>query len=1266
MTSSLPRSFALRFRSIAKRHRLGGRSVALGLSMGAAVITTGCSDATAPVETGGIALEIAGLPSGVAGDIRLSQGTKTRTASASSTIEGLEVGAWVLSASSVTVEGVVYAPEPATLTVNVPARAIGTARVVWTPTTGALQLSILGLPADAVGDVLIAGPNVSRVVTVSSLVTGLPPAQYTVTPRDVRSTSGTLRGDVASQAVSIVASAIASSATVSYAFAPSAVDLSVTGLPNGTGSNITLTSPAGVATPVGGTTRVSPAAAGRWRYTASNVQANGFTYAPSPAARDTTVLAGDTLRFPVTYAVSTGALAVAVTGLPQGATGSVRVTGPQGFARDLTATTTLIDLTPGTYTVVADTVVRGGLAWRPASAQLQLAVGASLTAVPAIVNYSAVAGTLVVSLSGLPSGTSGSVRVTGPYGFDRTITSTTVFSATAAGQYIVNASSVLSGPLMYAVTPPSVTRTVEFAGRDSVDMRYVSQTGSLQLTVSGLPPGISSALTLVGAQTISIGGSTTLTDLPAGSYTLNAANVNAGGTNYAPTPATQNITIATGAMSTASVAYAAVLTSGSLRVTISGLPGGANAAVTLTGGPQPVSITGTTTIAAMAVGSYALTAANVSANGVAYAPVPASQSVTITNAVQTNASVSYAAVAASGSLQVTVTGLPNGTNAAITLAGPQSASITGTTLLNSLPLGNYTLTAANVTAGATTYTPAPTTRAVTISNGVQSSAAFVYTAMSSVIDLVLDQAYLTQATQNTAGTVAMVAGRDALLRVFAHADRANALTPTVRARVYDGASLLQTLTLTGPSSGVPMVLDEATLSSTWNVLIAGANIRTATRVLVDIDPANTVTEADEANNIWPRNGTPQNMTVNAVPAFTVRFVPVTVGTLTGNVTAGNMNSFLTTSRLMWPIFDVNADVRAPFTSSADTLVSNDANGKWLTVLSEMNTLRSVDGAPSTMHYYGVVKVGYNSGVAGYGYVPGRAAMGWDYLPSGDGVAAHEWGHNFNRPHAPCGGAAGPDPAYPYAGGDIGVVGWNSSTNALVATTRKDLMGYCSPTWISDYNWTKVLNYRLTSGFEMTAQSNNEGLLVWGRVVNGKVLLEPAFRVTAPRTAAVSSATHVVEALDADGNLLMELPISAERVDHVTDHDERQFSVILPWTTTLENALSRLRVRDVRTPLLAASRASVSAVAARLSRGTARTTRPALVMPDPESAVDAAPAGRMRVRWNAAQYPMAMVRDVTTGQVMGYVRRPGDAVVSGGRRLEVVYSDGVRSVVRPGR
>jgi hypothetical protein len=207
----------------------------------------------------------------------------------------------------------------------------------------------------------------------------------------------------------------------------------------------------------------------------------------------------------------------------------------------------------------------------------------------------------------------------------------------------------------------------------------------------------------------------------------------------------------------------------------------------------------------------------------------------------------------------------------------------------------------------------------------------------------------------------------------------------------------------------------------------------------------------------------------------------------------------------------------------------------------------------------------------------------------------------------------------------------------------------------------VMTYRQSSATETAAARAVDGLLVWGRVIDGVVQLEPAFRVTAPATAASVRPTHHVEALDSDGNVLLDLPISADQVDHVVDHEERQFSVVVPWTAALEQALTRVRVRDVRTPLLTAARASATALSAKLSRGARQT--PALVMPDPEPQLEAASNGRTRVRWNSAQYPMAMVRDAATGEVMGYVRRSGDAIVHGGRRLEVVYSDGVRSVTR---
>jgi hypothetical protein len=304
-----------------------------------------------------------------------------------------------------------------------------------------------------------------------------------------------------------------------------------------------------------------------------------------------------------------------------------------------------------------------------------------------------------------------------------------------------------------------------------------------------------------------------------------------------------------------------------------------------------------------------------------------------------------------------------------------------------------------------------------------------------------------------------------------------------------------------------------------------------------------------------------------------------------------------------------------------------------------------------------VKVTYNSGVAGYGYVPGRAAVGWDYLPSGDAVAVHEWGHNFSRPHTPC--SVSGDDAYPYAGGLIGMYGWNSASNTLVAPTATDVMGYCNNQWISDWTWTKVLEYRAASGVRaaaMGAGSSTDGLLVWGRVIDGRVVLEPSFRVLAPVTPVTSGGSHRVELLDAAGGTLLQLAVNAERVDHETAHDERQFAVVLPWSQTLEQSLARVRVRDVRQPLAAAERVSTAASV----RGV-ESVAPAL--PDPQGDVTALGATRSAVRWDASAYPMAMVRDAGTGALMGFVRRSGDVVTTNGRPVEVVYSDGVRSVVR---
>ncbi|MGK5031115.1 PQQ-dependent sugar dehydrogenase [Janthinobacterium sp. MDT1-19] len=84
-------------------------------------------------------------------------------------------------------------------------------------------------------------------------------------------------------------------------------------------------------------------------------------------------------------------------------------------------------------------------------------------------------------------------------------------------------------------------------------------TGSLAVTIGGLPAGVAGAVTLSGPASYSklLTASTTLTDLAPGAYTLSAASVAQGTGTLAPTPVTQQVQVYAGATASASVAYAA-------------------------------------------------------------------------------------------------------------------------------------------------------------------------------------------------------------------------------------------------------------------------------------------------------------------------------------------------------------------------------------------------------------------------------------------------------------------------------------------------------------------------------------------------------------------------------------------------------------------------------------------------------------------------------------------------------------------------------------
>jgi hypothetical protein len=1132
------------------------------------------------------------------------------------------------------------------------------------PATGSLAVAVEGLPSGAEAAIMVTGSGgFARSISGSQTLEKLAAGTYTVTAGASVVAGVRYMPDPSSQTMQ-VSSPTPATAHVGYAVSTGALAVAVTGLPAGAPATVTVSGPAGYSRTVAATETVLGLDPGTYQISASAVGADGGTWTASASPAQVDVVPSLTpTAVQIAYAIATGSIAVSILDAPAGTTPAVTVTGPGNYSRVLTASATITNLTPGTYTVSATPLSSGTDIFAPATLAQSVNVAASLSPAAAEVRFGLATGRLTVNVTGLPTGATAAVTVTGPAGYSKSVTASQTLTGLQPGGYTVAAAKVTVAPDVYAATPATQQITVSASSTPfAAAVAYALASGSLALTVSGLPNGTAASIAVTGPGGFAATptASATMSGLAPGAYLIVASSVTAGAQGYAPTPATQTITIAPSLVPIgATVAYAPA--TGGLTVTITGLPGATSASVQVTGpGGYAKSLGTTTTLNALLPGTYSVSAAAVSAGGTNYQPSPASQNVTVTSST-TPATAAVAYAASSGGLTVTVTGLPPATPAAIAVTGPgsYSAAVTATQTLSGLAPGSYSLAASTVSAGGTSYTAAPASQSVSVTTGAVAGAAVTYSAVSSGPNLSIDGMYITQSVQTYAGTVPLVAGRTGFLRVFVKANAANSLQPSVRVRFYIGAALQSTITINAPGASVPTTINEGSLASSWNAAVPAALIQPGIKVLADVDPTNAIAESNEADNSFPVSGTPVALTAQAVPSLDVTFVPVKQQadpTLIGNVTSANKDQFLTDAVKMYPLLATNTLVHAVYTTADNqALQSNDGNGEWLRVLSEMNALRAAEG--SSRHYYGVVKVSYSSGIAGYGYVPGGAAVGWDNLPSGTGVAAHELGHNFSRAHAPCGGAGGPDPNFPYSGGTIGVYGYDVAAASLKAPGTFDLMGYCSPSWISDYTYTNVLSYRSTNPDVSAAAFGTSGgaarvpqrsLLVWGRIERGTLILEPAFVVNARPSLPHRRGALRIEGVAGDGRALFSYAFDGDTPADVPDQTARHFAFAIPLSAAAESELAELRLSG-----------SGRSATTRISSGAGVTSSDTVE-------TDEDVRGELHLRWNAQRHPMALVRDRRTGQVLSFARGGVAQVRARSDEVEVLLSDGVRSSVRPMR
>lgn len=97
-------------------------------------------------------------------------------------------------------------------------------------------------------------------------------------------------------------------------------------------------------------------------------------------------------------------------------------------------------------------------------------------------------------------------------------------------------------------------------------------------------------------------------------------------------------------------------------------------------------------------------------------------------------------------------------------------------------------------------------------------------------------AYITQAAQNLDGTVPLVAGRDALLRVFATSDLVNSYGISGMAVVEDGRGNVLVQDMVPPEGGIGLEVEEGRLGSSFNLPLQGRWLAPGSKVSIQLIP----------------------------------------------------------------------------------------------------------------------------------------------------------------------------------------------------------------------------------------------------------------------------------------------------------------------------------------------------------------------------------------------------------------------------------------------
>ncbi len=395
------------------------------------------------------------------------------------------------------------------------------------------------------------------------------------------------------------------------------------------------------------------------------------------------------------------------------------------------------------------------------------------------------------------------------------------------------------------------------------------------------------------------------------------------------------------------------------------------------------------------------------------------------------------------------------------------------------------------------------------------------------VTLTMPVVYLTQSIQRPEGDVPLIAGRDALLRVFLTGDESQAFfEPEVVTTFSRDGREVHRVVMRRDGDLLAIFADEGHLRNSYNAVIPGRYIAPGTELVVEADPAGTVPLAPGSQPRFPASGA-RPLQVIYAPPMELTVVPVveaeepdsSIYEWTNNI--GDDSPEVGLLRYAFPFSEFSAMTRETYVTSLDLTTES---GQWGLLL-ELEAVRAAENGRG--YWYGAAS-SVNGQVRGVARFAGPVSIGkaWDT------ELAHEVGHSLDLRHAPCGGALYSDPEFPYDNGSIGMWGYDfRDGNVVSPDRRRDIMGYCyDQGWLSDYYFEKVIDYRAQAEAQAVrsvaaAGPRSEMLVLWGGVVGGELRIEPPFPMTTTARLPEAAGPYRLEGTGDDGQVELSLAFS---------------------------------------------------------------------------------------------------------------------------------------------